>query len=91
MQSIEKLRKTLNPIFMRHNAEEVFVADLNNDAVLNLYVVGCPRAKLPQIQKEIRVALHQPAGVAIMHVEAEMMIDSQIREDGELLYKKKCA
>lgn len=91
MQSIENLRKTLNPIFMRHNAEEVFVADLNNDAVLNLYVVGCPRAKLPQIQKEIRVALRQPAGVAIMHVEAEMMIDSQIREGGELLYKKKCA
>lgn len=91
MQSIEKLQRTLQPIFKRHNAEKVFITGSDNDAVLNLYIVGCPRAKLPVIQEEISTALHQHMGIVMSHVESEMMIDSRIRKTGELLYEKRCA
>ena len=91
MQNFKKLQSALNPIFMRHNAEKVFITGIGNDHVLNLYVVGCPRAKLPQIQEEIYSALYQPTGITMAYIEAEMMIDSQIRMSGELLYEKRCA
>ena len=91
MQSIENLQRTLQPIFKRHHAEKVFITGSDNDTVLNLYIVGCPRAKLPLIQEEICSALHQNTGIIMSHLESEMLIDSQIRKNGELLYEKKCA
>ena len=91
MHTIEILQKTLNPIFKRYNAEKVIVAGANQDVGLNLYVIGCPRAKQAEIQDEVISALIQPTGLMMIHVEAEMMIDTKIRMAGELLYERKCA
>lgn len=91
MQIIEQLKTTLQPIFVRHNAEKVFVTDSANDAVLNLYVVGCPRAKMSLIQEEISSALHSQTNVVMNHLESEMLMDYRIRSEGKLLYVKRCA
>ena len=91
MHTIETLQKTLNPIFRRYNAEKVIVAGANQDVGLNLYVIGCPRAKQAEIRDDVISALAQPTVLMMIHVEAEMMIDTQIRMAGELLYERKCA
>lgn len=91
MHTIETLQKTLNPIFKRYSAEKVIVAGTDHDVGLNLYVIGCPRAKQAEIRDEVISALVQSTGLMMMHVEAEMMIDAQIRMAGELLYERKCA
>ena len=91
MHTIEILQKTLNPIFKRYHAEKVIVAGADQDVGLNLYVIGCPRAKQVEIRDEVISALVKPTGLMMIHVEAEMMIDTQIRMAGELLYERKCA
>ena len=91
MHAIEILQKTLNPIFKRYNAEKVIVAGADQDVGLNLYVIGCPRAKQAEIRDEVISALVKPTGIMMIHVEAEMMIDTQVRMAGELLYERKCA
>lgn len=90
MQSIETMHSALTPVFERYNVEKVFVTGLDNDAALNLYIVGCPRARLPQMQEEISSALLRLTGIVLTYIEAEMMIDSQLFQNGSLLYEKKC-
>ena len=85
MQSITDLQKVLQPVFERYYTKKVYMTSADNNN-LNFYVVGCTRAGLVSLQKEITSVLHCPEAVALNHVEAEMMIDSTIRNDGVLIY-----
>ena len=89
MQSITDLQKVLRPVFERHYAEKVYLTNPHNHN-MNFYVVGCTRAVLPVLQNEISWALHGADSVTLNHVEAEMLIDGRIRDNGILLYDSNC-
>ena len=91
MLTRENLQSKLSPIFTRFHAEKVIISKFDNASVLNMYIVGCPRAHMDQMQNEIVSALDSSVGVNMTHIEAEMMIDSVIRRNGYLLFENKCA
>ena len=91
MLTRENLENKLNPIFTRFHAEKVIISGYGDEAVLNMYIVGCPRAHMDQIRNEITSALDSAVGVNMTHIEAEMMIDGVIRRNGYLLFENKCA
>ena len=91
MHNIAQLQRKLQPIFMRHNAEKVFVTDSMDENSLNLYVVGCSRVVIPVIQEEILRVLDKNSGINMNHLESEFLMDAQIRSSGKLLYEKICA
>ena len=85
MQNITDMQKALQPVFKRHYTEKVYLTNANKSS-MNFYVVGCTRAALPLLREEIVSALQCPDGVTLSHVEAEMMIDGSIRDDGILVF-----
>lgn len=91
MLTRENLQNKLNPIFTRFHAEKVIVSKAENEEILNMYIVGCPRAHMEQIRSEVKSVLDNTVGITMTHIEAEMMIDNVIRSNGDLLFDKKCA
>ncbi len=89
MQNITDIQKTLQPVFKRHYTEKVYLTNANKNS-MNFYVVGCTRAALPALREEIVSALQCSDGVTLNHVEAEMMIDGSVRDDGFLIYDTNC-
>ena len=89
MQNITDLQKVLRPVFERHYTKKVYLTNTQKNN-MNFYVVGCTRAILPVLRNEITSALQCSGGVSLNHVEAEMMIDSSIRDGGILIYDINC-
>ena len=89
MQNITDLQKTLQPVFERHYTEKVYLTNAHNNS-MNFYVVGCTRVGLTALKNDISSVLCCPDGISLYHVEADMMIDSIIRNDGILIYDASC-
>lgn len=89
MPNITDLQKALRPVFERHYTEKVYLTNAHKNN-MNFYVVGCTRTILPVLRNEITSALQGSDGVTLNHVEAEMMIDSSIRDSGILIYDTNC-
>ena len=89
MQNITDLQKTLQPVFERHYTEKVYLTNAHNNS-LNFYVVGCTRVGLTALKNDISSILCCRGNISVNHVEADMMIDSIIRNDGILIYDASC-
>ena len=89
MQNITDIQKALRPVFERHYTKKVYLTNTHKNN-MNFYVVGCTRAILPVLRNEITSMLQCSGGVSLNHVEAEMMIDSSIRDGGILIYDINC-
>ena len=85
MQNITDLQKTLQPVFERHYTEKVYLTNAHNNS-MNFYVVGCTRVGLNALKNDISSVLQCSDSITLNHIEAEMMIERNIRNNGILLY-----
>lgn len=74
--------------FASFHAEKVIVSKSENEEILNMYIVGCPRVPMDQIRSEVKSVLDNAVGITMTHIESEMMIDNVIRSNGNLFLKR---
>lgn len=54
----------------RFHAEKVIVSKSENEQILNMYIVGCPRVHMDQIRSEEKSVLDNAFGITRTHIEA---------------------
>lgn len=83
--SIEQLQRTLRPVLKRYQVRKAFAvrteSENNNWSV---YVVGNFRAQIPALKSEVYSVVED---INLNQIESEIMVDSQILQNGVLLYE----